>query len=241
MSQLLVEYQDIFAKDSSDLGRTDKIKHRIDTGDTPPIKLRPRRIPIHLREEARRQTQEMLDRDIIKPSDSPWSSPVVLVKKKDNTWRYCVDYRRVNSVTRRDAKAMPDYQTDLPFLAGAQFFSTIDFQAGYWQLEVEPKDREKTAFTTPDGGLYQFKILPFGLCNAPGTFERFMEHTFNGIQYNTLLIYLDDIIIFASDFEEKMLRLRAVFDRIRDAKLKLKPAKCIFFQREVSYLGHLVS
>ena len=241
MTDLMTEYQDIFAKDSGDLGRTDKVKHRINTGDAPPIKQRPRRIPLHLREEARKQTQDMLERDIIEPSESPWSSPVVLVKKKDNTWRYCIDYRKVNFLTRKDAKAIPDYHTDLPFLSGAKFFLTVDFQSGYWQIEVDPQDREKTAFTTPDGGLYQFKVLPFGLCNAPATFERFIEHVFSGLQYTMLLIYLDDVIIFGSCFEEKIERLAAVFNRIRNAKLKLKPSKCVFFQKEVSYLGHLVS
>ena len=122
---------------------------------------------------------------------------------------------------------------DLPFLAGDRFFSIIDFQAVYLQLEVEPKDREKTTFTTTDGGLYQFKVQPFGLCNAQGTCEGFMEHIFNGLQYKMLMIYLD-IIIFASDFEE-MNRLRAVLDRICDAQLKLKLSNCIFF-RERSHV-----
>ena len=223
LKSLLCEYADIFAKNDRDLGRTDKVKHHINTGDARPVKIPPRRVPLHLRDEMRKQTEDMLKSDIIEPSCSAWSSPVVLVKKKDNTSRYCIDYRRVNDVCQKDAKSIPHIQDNLPFLAGAKFFSTIDYQNGFWQIEMDPDDRHKTAFSTPDGGLYQFKVMPFGLCNSLGTFERLVEEIFSGLQYRILLLYLDDILIHGSTFDEQLERLKIVFDRIRESKMKLKP------------------
>jgi len=161
------------------LGRTNVVKHRIDTGDERPVKQPPRRLPLAKREEAEQEVQRMLDHNIIEPSQSAWSSPVVLVTKSDGSLRFCIDYRRLNSITRKDSYPLPRIQGSLEALGGAQCFSSRDLASGYWQVAVDPKDVEKTAFVTSNG-LYQFKVMPFGLCNAPATFERMMEYILAG-------------------------------------------------------------
>ncbi|UYV67631.1 K02A2.6-like [Cordylochernes scorpioides] len=152
------------------------VKHRIDTGDHAPIRQRPYRVSPYERGVIQTEVDKMLKSGIVKPSDSPWSSPVVLVKKKDGTWRFCVDYRRLNKITRKDVYPLPRIDDTLDSLKGASVFSTMDLKSGYWQIEVDEADREKTAFVTPDG-LFEFKVMPFGLCNAPATFERINRKT----------------------------------------------------------------
>ena len=168
MFALLQEYADVFSFASSDLGRTSVLQHRIDTGNAAPVHLPPRRVPQARREEVRRLLQEMLHSGVVEPSEGPWSSPIILAKKKDGSLRFCVDYRKVNAITRKDAYPLPRVDDTLDMLGGSKFFSTLDLASGYWQVEVAPEDRAKTAFTTSEG-LYQFKVMPFGLCNAPAT------------------------------------------------------------------------
>ena len=237
---LLLDYSDIFAQSSDDFGRTGRMQHRIDTGDSPPIRQQTRRMPTFRRDEARKLVKEMLDKDVIQPSGSPWASPVVLVKKKDGSTRFCVDYRRVNAVTRKDAYPLPRVDETLDTLAGSKWFSTLDLISGYWQVEVSPEDREKTAFTTPSG-LFEFKVMPFGLCNAPATFQRLMDMVLAGMQWKSCLVYLDDVIIVGKTFQDHLQNLREVFQRLREAGLKLKPTKCDFCALQVEFLGHIVS
>jgi hypothetical protein len=240
LSSLLCMYKDIFARDDMDLGRTDKVMHTIDTGDAKPIRQRPRRVPMHLQKEAKEQVEKLLQNGLIEPSTSPWASPVVLVKKKDGSWRHCIDYRALNNVTKKDAYSLPNISQTFDSLQGAKWFSTLDFCSGYLQVEVDPRDREKTAFVTREG-LWQYRVMPFGLCNAVSTYERLMEHIFSGLVFDAMLIYIDDLIVFAKSWEEELQRLELVFQRIRDAKLKLKPKKCSLFQKEVLFLGHIVN
>ena len=220
------------------LGRTNLIKHKINTGDHRPIRQHPRRVPLHLQEEAKGQVKKMLQEGVIEPSSSPWSAPVVLVRKKDGTYRYCIDYRMLNKVTVGDAYPIPRVSFDQ--LEGAKWFSTLDLQSGYWQVEMDQADKEKTAFVCKEG-LFQFNLMPFGLTNAPSTFERLMEMVLAGLQYQICLIYLDDVIVYGKSFEEEISRLGKVFCRLQDAGLKLKPQKCVLFQKQVTYLGHIVS
>ena len=240
VATLLNEYSDVFSQGDHDIGRTDKIKHSIHTTCAAPIRQRPRRHPMGQREEVENQVQDMLDRGIIKPSTSPWSSPIVLVDKKDGTKRFCIDYRLLNKHTVKDSFPLPSIAESLDALDGAQYFCTLDLASGYWQVPLDDDAKLKSAFVVP-GGLFQFEVMPFGLCNAPSTFERLMENIFTGLQWKTLLIYLDDVIIFGSSVQEVISRLKTVLDRLREAHLKLKPKKCHLFQTEVLYLGHVVS
>ena len=182
----------------------------------------------------------MLDHNIIRPSSSPWSSPVVMVRKKDSTWRFCIDYRKLNAATCRDAYPLPWIDSTLDSLAGATYFTTLDLASGYWQVAVEEKDKGKTAFSTSDGH-FEFNVMPFGLTNAPATFQRLMECVLAGLVGEECLIYLDDIIVFSSSFKEHLLRLTRIFQALRNAGLQLKPSKCCFAYNEVWYLGHVVS
>ena len=239
--ETVYEFQDVFESKDGELGQTSEVQHKINTGDARPIKQAPRRIPIHLRDEVDKAMKEMIDKGVIEPSDSPWSSPVVLVRKKDGSLRFCIDYRKLNEVTVPDAYPLPKMDEALDCLGGAKWFSTLDLASGYWQVEMDPEDKPKTAFATPSHGLYQWLVMPFGLMNAPGTFERLIERIMKGLRFEILLVYLDDVIIFGSTFEESLDRLILVLQRLRDAKLKLKAKKCHLFQKEVIYLGHKVS
>ena len=182
----------------------------------------------------------MVKHNIVHPSTSPWSSPVVMVRKKDNTWRFCVDYRKLNSVTHHDAYPLPRIDSTLDSLSGATYFTTLDLMSGYWQVALEEQDKEKTAFSTAQG-LFEFNVMPFGLTNAPATFQRLMECVLAGLTEEQCLIYLDDIIIFSSSFQQHLQHLTNVFQALCNAGLQLKLTKCHFAQREVNYLGHIVS
>lgn len=181
VKDLLLRYSHLFAANDADLGRTKVIEHTIDTGTATPIKQHARRIPNHMQAEADQHVNDILKRGVIEVCSSPWSSPVVLVKKKDGTTRFCVDYRRLNNVTIKDAYPLPRIDDSLDQLSGTKFFSTLDLNAGYWQVEMADKDRAKTAFVTRNG-LYSFKVMPFGLCNVPATFERLIESVLRGLQ-----------------------------------------------------------
>lgn len=152
----------------------------------------------------------------------------------------CVDYRQLNAKTRRDAYPLPRIEETLDALSGARWFSTLDLASGYNQVEVAEVDKAKTAFCTPFG-LFEFNRMPFGLCNAPGTFQRLMERLFGDRRFSSLLLYLDDIIVFSSSVQEHLLQLEEVFKRLQQEGLKIKLSKCSFFQKQVKYLGHLVS
>ena len=236
---LLVKYQAIFPQ-KGEIGKTKVLQHKICTGNAPPVRQRPRRTHFHQREESRKVLREMLDNNIVRPSSSPWASPVVLVKKKDGSLRFCVDFRKLNSLTRKDAYSLPRIDDTLNSLAGSKWFTTLDLASGYWQVEICPADREKTAFCTPDGH-FEFNVMPFGLCNAPATFQRLMDIVLAGVQWSSCLVYLDDVIIMGRSFEEHLDNLSMVLARLQAAGLMLKPEKCNFFQKEVLYLGHIVS
>ncbi|GBM27783.1 Retrovirus-related Pol polyprotein from transposon 297 [Araneus ventricosus] len=240
VKELLQEFQNLFSTSDSDVGRCNMTQHRINTGNHPPIKQYPRRLPLAKKEEAERLVKEMVDNGIIEESSGPWASPIVLVKKKDGSTRFCVDYRKLNEITIKDSYPLPGIDDTLDALNGSQWFSTLDLKSGYWQVEIQPEDKEKTAFTTGQG-LWQFKVMPFGLCNAPATFERLMETVLRGLTSEACLVYLDDIIIVGRTFQEHLNNIRKVFQRLQKANLKLSPKKCRFFRKEVSYLGHIIS
>ena len=240
LETLLLDHADIFATDSSELGRTKVVQHPIEVGDHRPVQQPPRRIPFSLRHLVDEMVREMLDLKIIQHSHSPWASPIVLVKKKDGSMRFCVDYRRLNSITKRDVHPLPRIDDTLDALAGARYLSTLDLASGYWQVTMDPAAKEKTAFIT-HSGLYEFNAMPFGLCNAPATFQRLMEIVLAGLTRNQCFVYLDDILIISSTWKEHLENISLVFERLRKAELRLKPKKCVFGREEVTYLGHVVS
>ena len=237
---LLNSYSDVFSSTSEDIGQTNLAYHDITTSTETPTRKRAYRTSPTMRVEIQNQVDELLRRDIIEESFSPWASPIVMVRKKDKTYRFCVDYRALNAVTVRDSHPIPRQDDSIDALSSSSYFSVIDLSSGYWQIPLDPKDKEKTAFTTGTG-LYQFKVMPFGLVNAPMTFQRVMEAVLHGLHWSTCLIYLDDCIILGKTFQDHLHNLREVLQRFREANLKLKPSKCQFFRKEVTYLGHVIS
>jgi len=184
--------------------------------------------------------EDMLRQGVIQPSQSPRASQIVLVQKKDGGVRFCVDYRKLNCVTKQDEFPLPRIDDTLDLLAGTAYFSTLDLASGYWQVQMDPASQEKTAFTTYSG-LYEFRKMPFGLVNAPATFQRLMEIVLADLVRKKCLVYLDDVIVLGRTLEEHKQNLVEVLEQIRKAGLRLKPKKCRFAQLEVEYLGHVVS
>ncbi|UYV66656.1 hypothetical protein LAZ67_4002457 [Cordylochernes scorpioides] len=237
LKQILIKYADLF---SPRLGRTNLAKHWIDTEDAKPIKHKPYRVSPKERDIIKDQIDEMLKEGIIRPSSSPWSFPVILVKKRDGKFRFCVDYRKLNEVTVKDVYPIPRIDDVMDTLQGSKYFSAIDLRSGYWQVEIEEKDKEKTAFTTTHG-LYEFNVMPFGLCNAPATFERNMDNVLGNLRWQICLCYLDDVIIYSSDFPTHLKRLEAVLKCFSGSNLKLNDKKCRFAFEELEILGHITN
>ena len=182
----------------------------------------------------------MLDEQVIRHSVSLWSSSIVLVYKKSGELRFCVDYRKLNQITRNDALPLPRISDLLDSVKDAKYFSTLNLRSGYWQIPVEPEDCQRTAFAT-QSGLYEFTRMPFGLKTAPATFQRAMEIALAGLTFETCFCYLDDVIVFGRDLEEHNSRLRMILKRFREFHLKVKLFKCVFAAKQVCYLGHVIS
>lgn len=215
-------------------------KLRIDTQGHAPISVRERRRTFEERTEITKQVGDMLRSKIIRPSTSDWAAPVVLARKKDGTWRFCIDYRRLNAVTKRDVYPLPRIDDTLDALGKAKYFSTLDFTSGYWQLGIEADDASKTAFITHDG-LFEWIGMPMGLTNAPAKFQRTMDALLCGLTYKSCLVYLDDIIVFSNSFEQHLADLQEVFSRLKASNFYLKPSKCHFAVRRTEFLGHIIS
>ena len=241
LKSLLKEYDDIFQKPNEPLGVTNILKHKIKLVDNAkPFRSCPYRMNPHHRSEVSKQLQEMLDQGICRESESPFASPVILVRKADGTLRFVVDMRKLNDITVKDCYPLMRIDDALDNLGGAKYFATLDLQSGYWQVELDEESKPLTAFVT-DQGLFEFNRMCFGLCNAPSTFSRVMARAMKGLLWSEVLIYLDDLIIFARTFDEYLSRIRNVFERLRSANLKLKPQKCKFGQQKVTFLGHVVT
>lgn len=240
LRQFLKKYVDIIAGDPKNPGTNLKVKHNINTGDNVPIKQRAHRLSQKEQEIEKKEVINMKQNNIIRDSKSPWTSPVVLVRKKDETTRFCIDYRKLNAITKKDVYPMPRVDDTLEKLAGMKLFTTLDLASGYWQVEVEEKDKEKTAFIC-SLGLFEFNVMPFGLCNAPATFQRMMDEVLSGLKDVVGRDYIDDLIIGSKGFEEHLEHLTKIFNRLREYKLKIKLNKCLFAKKKVLYLGHEIS
>ena len=241
LGQLLQDYAGLFAKNDRDLGTTDLTEVSLNTGDSAPIKQRPYRLPYSQWPMLEKHLNDLQQADIIRPSQSPWSSPILFVPRKDGGQpRMCVDYRKLNKVLVQNSYPLPNIQDLLASFKGASVYSVLDLKSGYYQLPLNPADREKTAFVCPFG-LFEFNKLPFGLSTAPSAFQELMTKVLGNSLYVYALVYLDDIIIFSKDEEQHIKHLNAVFQKLQDAGLKLKASKTHLFQSEVGYLGHIVS
>lgn len=222
-------------------GRTTKLQHHIEVeAGNKPRNSAPYRYAPARRQIIDEQIDEMLNEGVIVPSKSPWASPVVLVQKKDGTTRFCIDYRKLNEITIRDAYPIPRIDDTLDDLQHAQFLSTLDLRSGYWQVAMDEKSKSLTAFIT-HRGLFECTVMPFGLTNAPATFQRLMDIVLAGLKWKCCLVYLDDIIVYSTTFEQHLQDLRNVFIALAEANLTLKATKCNFCRREMKYLGHIIT
>ena len=240
LQNLLHQHRDVFSRNEYDLGRATMVKHRIETGSSRPFRQALRRQPAHMLPLIDEQLREMQKQGIIRPAQSEWGSNLVVVKKKDGSLRFCVDYRQLNERTIKDTYPLPRIDDCLDTLGGSTWFSTMDLRSGYHQVALDSRDADKTTFITRRG-TFAFNVMPFGLCNAPATFQRLMDCTMAGLNYEMCLLYLDDIIVFSRNLDTHLNRLNMVLDRLKQANLKLKPSKCCFLQREVEFLGYKVS
>ena len=230
---------DIFSKYSLDVGLTNVIEHTIDTGEAKPIAFKPRRIPIGLEEVVNSKVKELEHAGIIRQSNSPWNFPLVIVKKKNEDIRLCVDYRGLNAKTDRPIYPIPASEEIFDAIGEAKYFSTLDLSSGYYQIPIKSDDMKKTAFTTKHGQ-FEFTRMPFGLCSAPATFQKMMNIILQRENWSKCLIYLDDVLIFGRTIKEHNERLSLVLQRIKEAGLKLSPEKCCILKTRVHYLGHVI-
>ena len=224
------------------MGHTNATKHKIvlKDPDTPPFKEHFHRIPPPQLDEVREHLKLMLDAGVVRLSNSPWCNAVVLVRKKDGSLRFCINFRRLNALTVKDSHPLPHICETLESLARAAHYSTFDLNSGFWQVPMVAESKQYTAFTLGSMGLYECESMPFGLCNAPPTFQRLMQNCLGELNLMYCLIYLDDVIVFSETPEEHLQRMRVVFDCLREHGLKLKPSKCNVFKSEINYLAHHV-
>ena len=206
VQRLLCKYSDVF---DETLSHTTITTHKVNTGTSPPIKQAPRRLPYAHRDEAKHQIDDMFEQGVIRPSTSAWSSPIILVKKKSGELRFCVDYRKLNSVTVGHAHPLTRIDDTVDSLGDSKYFTTLDLRSGYWQISLDEHDRHKTAFATSNR-LYEFNRMPFGLSTAPATFQRTMDIVLSGLTYAICLCYLDDVIVFGRNIDEHCQRLDTV-------------------------------
>lgn len=235
VNQLLAKWKCVFAQDEEDFSETSTVLHQIPTGSAPPTGEQYRTVPPSLYQELRSLLQTML----IQESSNPWAAPVILVKKKSGAWR-CVDYRGINALTHKDAYPLPRIEEALTTLNQAEWYATLNLASGYWQVKMWTADQEKL-HSPPPSGCMSSKRMPFGVYNALATFQRLMQRCLGSQVNDSLLTYLDDVIVYSKPFDMHLTHLDRVFQKLYDHGLKLQPKKCTLFPSEVTYLGHQVS
>ena len=238
--QLVEVLKEMNITKSWELGKVKLIKHKIDVGGAKTTRQPSYRVPIAKKDIINTEDEKMLVKEIIRLSTSPWSSPIVLVTKPDGSTRFYIDYRKVNSVTKKDAYPLPRIEDTLNALGGAMYFTTLDLRSGNWQDALEEKSKEVTVFMTSKGH-WEFNVVPFGLTNVPAAFQRLMDLVLTGLHWSECLVYLDDIIILGKNFDEHLSRLRTVLERLNQPGLTLKPSKFQRARNKVKYLGHLIN
>ena len=244
LKSLVQRYSHVFSKDEFDLGTAEGVQHHINTGSAKPFRQTLRRHPDKYLPIIDQQVDLMIQQGIVELSKGPYASNILLVKKKDNSVRACLDLRQLNQQVRDsnnvDTYPLPLISSCLDSLGGSKWFSTFDLRSGYHQISIYPPDKPKTTFLTRRGA-FQFTKLPFGCCNGPATCQRLMDVAMSGLNFAICLIYLDDIIVHSSTLEEHIKRLEAVFERLEQVNLKLKPSKCHLLQKSVIFLGHWIT
>lgn len=236
---------DLFYIPGDKLGKTDKIQHKIPMINNAPVHVKQYRYPHIHKQEINKQVDELLSNQIIKPSTSPYNSPLWIVPKKPDSkgnkrWRMVIDFRMLNEKSIADAYPLPNITEILDQLGSAKYFSVFDLASGFHQIGMHEADSAKTAFSTPYGH-YEFTRMPFGLRNAPATFQRLMDSVLTGLQGTEMFVYLDDIVLYASSIREHEIKFKKLTQRLREANLRLQPDKCGFLHKEVTYLGHIIS
>lgn len=241
LKRFLCKNREVFAMKPSEMGSTDVVTHKIELTDPTPFKEKSRPIPPSAYDELRSHLAELKGTNVITESKSPFCSNIVMARKKDGTLRLCIDYRKLNSRTKKDAYNIPRTDSLIDCLQGAKYFATLDLYSGFHQVKLDPDHEERTAFSVGPLGFFQFRKMPFGLCNSPSTFQRLMEQVLDGLTMLTCCVYLDDVIVFAKTKQELYERLSCIFQRLRKANLTLKPKKCAFLKTSVEFLGYIVS
>ena len=239
VEELLLKYQDAISTNKEDLGYCATEHCTIDTGLAPPVRLRWRRLSPVKQQAVDREVASLKRRGLIVDSASPWAAPLVVVPKKSGEWRVCADYRLLNQLTKKDSYPMPDVARLLDELEGHSWFSTLDLTSGYLQVPMAAEDQEKTAFVT-SSGLYEYRVMSFGLCNAPAQFSRIMARIFADAK-DYAIVYMDDVLVKGKSFAEELQNLEKALQKLVSARLKVRPDKCKLFRREVNFLGHVVS
>ena len=242
--EFLTNHHRVFSLEDGERGETSLVECEVDTGDATPTKQRPYRTPFAVRAEVTQMLKKMEAAGVIEPSHSPWASPIVLVRKRDGSHRFCVDYRALNSVTKPDTFPLPTISDLLDQLGGSKFFSTLDLASGYWQVKMHPESKQKTAFVTHEG-LHEFCVMPFGLKNAPSVFQRLMQQALAGLKDEDgsefVSVYFDDILVHSRTWQDHLRHLALVITRLLDEGLLLQPLKCQFIRKEIHFLGHVLT
>lgn len=244
LREFINSYNDVFFMEGDKLGIHSDVVMEIDTGSAKPIRKPPYRLPYVHRKIVDDLIKDQLNKGVIRPSSSPWSSPIVIVLKKsqngEENYRFCCDFRAVNEVTKADSYPLPNINDTLDLLSGAKYFTTLDLYSAYYQIGLHEESIPKTAFCTPNG-LWEYVKVPMGLKNSPSVWQRVIDNILTGLRGEKVLVYIDDLIIWSSTVEDHLSKLKAVFDRLRKSNLKLKATKCQFLKQTLEYLGHTIS
>ena len=239
MQEIVERRPELFARDPKKPKITPVIKHSIDTGDERPAYAKPRRMPPAMEQEVKENVDEMRKNDIIRPSESPWNCPIILLKKKGKS-RFVSDFRELNKKTKSDTYPLPNIKDCVERMEGTKFWTTLDAASAYWSVELEEKDREKTAFSVPQGK-FEFNVMTFGLRNAGATYQRMMDIVLSGLPPDRVIAYLDDIIIYSKNFEDHKRDVDSVLRKLEAAGISLRPEKCMFGSNKVNYLGYFMN
>jgi len=237
--RVLKDHREVFVRSQFCPGQAARVEHHIVLENNQPIRQVPYRVPVRKDAEIKELVSEMLELGVIEPSSGPWSSPVVLVKKADGSSRFCVDYRKINSVTRKDNYPLPNPQDILASFSDSKFFCTLDLQSGYWQIPMAEEDKDKTAFVVR-GGMYRFNVMPFGLCNAVATFQRYMDNVLSCLSGLKVGVYVDDLIVGGATVDEMLQNLNKTLSVLKENHLFVKLKKCEWMKPRVKFLGHIL-